>query len=702
MLTKELKDKDHIKQVYQKTKNNKRELLNLKARDVIDLIIPPVDINRRNACERDLKLFLQTYFPNLFYKTFSNDHLKIISNIQSCVLKGGLYCMAAPRGIGKSTITEASVVWALIYGHRKYIVPICASQTGAEEILENVKTILETNDLLDEDFSEVTRPIRALKGVSQSAKSQTCGGNPTKIEFGSKRLTLANICIKGEYTISSGSILYPKGIGSSFRGLGTQNYKGQRVRPDFVFLDDVQDEESAESPDQIKKLEKTIQAGVLGLAGVGKTIAAICTCTVLKKGDLADRMLDRTLYPQWSGERFSMLYSFPTNKELWDKYASILKNSIQFADNQNVDVMAEPNNFYLNNKKEMDEGANVAWEENKEDNEISALQHAMNLFYLRGEVVFSSEFQNKPISDLTADLKIEPKQIVKRINVYDRTIVPPDTLYTVCFTDINQDCLSYTIASINKDTDIRVIEYGKIKMTINDKEPEIVKTTKLISGLNQLEQTLKNKRINISRLGIDGGYMGMAVRRWIESKKTPYYLMTKGIASIKYRQTKGDLQHFNQAHLTESKILGRFVMFNSCYYREKELTALACDVAMPGSISLYNAPEENHYDYVNEITAETLVGKVQTAQGLLYSFAQRPGQRNDWQDSLIGCMVMFATLGIGVKVTNRLNESGITSNFNKPATPTTTPTTHKPTPPVQQKPKPLTPRRRPIVPIKHY
>ena len=56
--------------------------------------------------------------------------------------------------------------------------------------------------------------------------------------------------------------------------------------------------------------------------------------------------------------------------------------------------------FYLANRKAMDAGAEVSWEARFNHDEISALQHAMNLKF-QDETAFMSEYQNDPLPEDT-------------------------------------------------------------------------------------------------------------------------------------------------------------------------------------------------------------------------------------------------------------------------------------------------------------
>ena len=46
-------------------------------------------------CKTDLALFLKSFFPEAFPLSFSPGHLKIIKKIETAIIHGGLFVMAA-------------------------------------------------------------------------------------------------------------------------------------------------------------------------------------------------------------------------------------------------------------------------------------------------------------------------------------------------------------------------------------------------------------------------------------------------------------------------------------------------------------------------------------------------------------------------------------------------------------------------------
>ena len=89
----------------------------------------------------------------------------------------------------------------------------------------------------------------------------------------------------------------------SARGLKQKNTRGQNVRPDFVILDDPQDDESASTAHQVTKRLNVIKKSILKLAGHNKSLAVVMNATVIQREDLVDQLLDHNRNPAWQGER---------------------------------------------------------------------------------------------------------------------------------------------------------------------------------------------------------------------------------------------------------------------------------------------------------------------------------------------------------------------------------------------------------------
>jgi len=361
--------------------------LSLSGRDIGEL---PAVLNaeRKERAARDFRFFCEAYFPQTFHLPWSEDHLKVVAKIEQAVLEGGLFAMAMPRGSGKTSLCETACLWSLIYGHREFVALIGSDEEHAAGMLDSIKAELENNDRLLEDFPEVVFPIYSLEGIHQRTAGQLYQGKQTHIGWTAKEIVLPTIA----GSKASGAIIRVAGITGRIRGMKHKRSDGTAIRPSLVLIDDPQTDESASSPSQCATRERILAGAILGLAGPGRKIAGLMTLTVVRPEDMADRILDRDKHPQWQGERTRMVYSFPANEKLWQRYWQLRSEG-----QRTERGTGEATEFYRANREAMDEGAAIAWPERYNPDELSAIQHAMNLRYDHGEAAFWAEYQNEPL-----------------------------------------------------------------------------------------------------------------------------------------------------------------------------------------------------------------------------------------------------------------------------------------------------------------
>lgn len=298
------------------------------------------------------------------------------------------------RGSGKSSSAEAACVWATLYGHRDFVCLIGSDEGHAVDMLDAIKTELDGNDLLLEDFLEVVYPIRCLDGIANRCSGQLFNGERTHIGWTAKEIVLPTM----PDSRASGAIVKVAGITGRIRGMKHKQANGNTIRPSLVVIDDPQTDESARSLSQCATRESILAGAVLGLTGPGKKILGIMPCTVIRPGDMADNILDRDKHPEWNGERTKMIYSFPDDEKLWQRYAETRAESLRM--HGDIRLATE---FYIANREAMDAGAAIAWPERFNHDEVSAIQHAMNL-RLQDEAAFFAEYQNEPLPEATAAL----------------------------------------------------------------------------------------------------------------------------------------------------------------------------------------------------------------------------------------------------------------------------------------------------------
>ena len=343
-------------------------------------------------------------------------------------------------------------LWSALTGATSFVCLVAASSERAKDLLENIKIWIETNPLLAEDFPEVTFPVRALERIANRQKGQNYNGEPTRIEWASDRVVLPTI----EGSQSSGVVISCSGMkGSDIRGQNYARSDGQVARPDLVMVDDPQTTESAWSLSQSHRREAILAGDVLGMAGPGKKIAGLMACTVIRPGDMADRTLDREKHPEWQGERTKMVYSFPSNEKLWSRYTELRMESLR-SDGDG----SEATEFYRENRVAMDEGVVVAWAERYNDDEISAIQHAMNL-KLRDEAAFFAEYQNEPLpEDVGEDEQLTVDDIVQKLNGHKLGEIPIGCNHLTMFIDVHGKLLYYVITAWESDFTGYIVDYG--------------------------------------------------------------------------------------------------------------------------------------------------------------------------------------------------------------------------------------------------
>jgi len=404
-----------------------------------------VDAARRASCRDDLRRYLQTYESATFNLPFSPSHDLIIEHLQHIALKGGTQVLVAPRGSGKSSMTEAAGRWAILYGHRKWIVLISDNEEAAKEMLESCLSEFENNDLLYDDFPEACHPYRALEGESRKCNGQRLDGARTKMKLGAKTFRLPVI----DGSLCSGSRISCVGYGGRIRGLKQKMPDGSTERPDFVIIDDPAKDEQNTTEKRLKTLEK----GILGLGGPGKKIACAVLATVLERGDYADTLRDKRLHPEWRAISIQAMESMPERMDLWEQWHEI--DTECYGDDDH-----EPaHQFVRDNYDAMHEGASHYWPERVEPGDVSAVESAMRVYFNRREAFFC-ELQNDPeVSDAVALL--DAPMIMRRTSGLPAGIVPNDATHLTVGIDCHANALYYVVTAWNvEDFSGWLVRYG--------------------------------------------------------------------------------------------------------------------------------------------------------------------------------------------------------------------------------------------------
>ncbi len=630
-----------------------------------------VNPERRAAAESNFKKFCETYFPEVFYLPWSPDHDKVIEKIEKAVTTGGLFAVAMPRASGKTSAMQMACLWSALIGAAPFVTLIAASADRAKDLLENIKVWLETNPRLAEDFPEVCFPIKALERITNRQKGQKYKGEPTRIEWAADKIVLPTI----PNSNASGVVISCSGMkGSDIRGQNHARADGQVVRPALVMVDDPQTTESAWSPSQSQRREAILAGDVLGMAGPGKKIAGLMACTVIRPADMADNILDRDKHPEWQGERTKMIYSFPTNEKLWAKYAEIRSDSLR-----NDGDGSEATEFYREHREAMDVGSCVAWPERHNEDEISALQHAMNL-KLRDEAAFFAEYQNEPIVETQGEEMLTAEEVAAKTNGYAKGTIPLGCNHLTMFIDVQQKALFWTICGFEDNFTGYVIDYGTwpdqrrgyftlrdIRKTIQQAkhgtglEGAIYHSLEKLCGetLQRIYRREDGADMRIDRCLIDAN--------WGQSTDVVYqfcrqssfagivlpshgkYVGASSMPFSEYKRKRGDRvgHHWRIPNISGRRQV-RHVLIDTNYWKSFVHARLAVAMGDTGCLSMYGRDEKTHRLMAEHITAEFRI-KTMAHDRLVDEWklrATRPD--NHWLDCIVGCMVAASIQGVNL------------------------------------------------------
>lgn len=655
-----------------------------------------VDPARREACRLDLLAFLIGYFPkSTGLSPFGIAHIAAIRRLQTAILDGGLFINVFPRGYAKTTISENAAIWALLYGHRKFIPIFGADANAACGNIDSIKTELAENELLYADFPEACHPIRALEGKPQRCASQTfIPGNVegfevaadakpelTRISWTADMIVLPTLMLPDGYSASSGCAIATRGIEGGARGMKYKRHDGIQQRPDFVMIDDPQTDASANSTTQSKKRLNVIQKSILRLGGHDKRMAVVVNATVIQPDDLIETMMDLSKFPAWQSQRIAMVNKFPDAHETqWlDKYATIRNTFDPDLVGDQQRAHRDATEFYRTNQAEMDAGAAVSWEEcfNRET-EISAIQHAYNILIDDGEEVFASECQNdpKPKSEGTGQ-QLVASEIVRRLNKVQRGVVPLACDKVTAFVDVQGEALFWiAVAWDSKSFAGHVVDYGvypdqptrqfelaKLRVKLSDvfkkgTHPEY--GARVFAGLEALKPKLTDRtwkredgaELATSRVLIDYGYEPSADAVFTfcrQSRGVAIPSKGKGIGAKRapFDQWKKREGETHGRGWKISPTQGRLVaLFETNFWKSFVRDALFAPLLSKTALYLYGEDPKHHSLIAEHFAVEKYT--TVSAEGRTIDEWENPSNWFDqhWWDGIVGAAVAASMVGV--------------------------------------------------------
>jgi hypothetical protein len=645
--------------------------------------LPPcADPGRRHASGQSLLEFLTVYFP---YSTglspLGSDQIAAIERVEVALLEGGWTANIMPRGFIKSTLSENSLLWAMLYGYHKYGLFFAGTAALATSGILSIKRELVTNELLLEDFPEACIPFIKLEGKAQRTQSQTYQGKLTNLIAKGDTIRLAMI---PGYPCA-GAIIEAYGLLAPPRGARYKNEKGENVRPGIAICDDPQTDDSAKSVTQTDSRMRYIRNSISMMGAHGKELSIIVNATIIQDGDLADQISDPTASDGWQSVRSQMVKKMPAALDThWlMKYADIRRQYDRDDPRGRIKAKEASTEYLRQNYDVMHAGAEVSWENiGLERTEISALQHAMNILIDKGPDTFYAECQNKPVrATSVSSLELTVENLKDRFSGYEHRVVPIDTSFLVFGCDVHDNLIYYTVAAVQNDFTGRVIDYGvwpeqptayislrsaKNPLSKHYSESSIERAIEL--GVEDLVhrlltsdwQTPNGDIVGISCGLVDSGYKPVevrnAIRRLLPASRVVLSSRGVGIGPTKTPMEEYDTSpkkvikagpdpHRPNWVLPTSERDGELfhVLFDANFWK----TTLAARLSQAPRVAkweLFGNRFTNHEQYLKHLTSE--YPNQVTANGRTVNVWETfPNQPNHWWDTTVLCAVAASMCG---------------------------------------------------------
>lgn len=211
----------------------------------------------------------ETLFAHRHPHTSPAAHAQVITAFHSTHPR---VVVEAFRGFAKSTTGEETIIVAAALGEVHNVLIIGASYERACERLESIGHEVETNETLEQVFGQ-------LRGSTTWTESR-------KI-------------------LSTGVVLQAKGAGQSLRGV-----KHHELRPDFVLIDDLEDEESTRTPTARQEMLRWLYKTLIPALAQGARIRFIGN-----RLDPEAVIVKISKDPVWQHFRFPIMYQDPATAE---------------------------------------------------------------------------------------------------------------------------------------------------------------------------------------------------------------------------------------------------------------------------------------------------------------------------------------------------------------------------------------------------
>ncbi|MBI5866670.1 MAG: hypothetical protein HZB38_19570 [Planctomycetes bacterium] len=210
--------------------------------------------------------------------------------------KGRLLACVAPRGHAKSTcVSFAYPLYSICEKQHRNIVIVSHEASLATQFVRDIRSELETNDALLDEYGDLTRDGDAVESKPKSAKGKKTA--PPKRRTRGK-------WAEAIFTAASGVTVQAKGAGAAFRGM-----RVGANRPDLIICDDIEKDDRVASAEGRRKLEHWLRRVVMPALAPGGKLVVIGS--ILHFDSLLAGLADRGRWPRWDYRVYRALEAEP-------------------------------------------------------------------------------------------------------------------------------------------------------------------------------------------------------------------------------------------------------------------------------------------------------------------------------------------------------------------------------------------------------
>ena len=574
---------------------------------------------------------------------------RFVRALQEKILRGGLKHVRWPRGKGKTTWVKIAIIWAGLYGHKTFMVVVEKVKGMAHVVVDEVWKRIHLSPRISADFPEFAVPMHDVMLSPQRMRVQTCNGKPTYMKQDVSRFHYYKLPTVDGYP-NTGAIIAYRGADQALRGINIDS-----ARPDFYFIDDPQTEDDARNPATVAKIEKEITSAVLGSGELSERISAVMASTPIEPNDVSETFADPQKHPEWETETERLVVSFGPKAEM----SAHLKRLA-------VDIHSA-HAYYLEHRAEIEAGVEMMDDGDYNPlTECSAYEHALYMLFTMKATSFYAEMQMIP-SKAQGIYKITAKLVRERVNGVPFGVVPRECGHGVlAFVDVNASAgLRWEIAAFGARRVVATLAYGQYPAEGQRLYPEGLPQSAvpgyLAPAIREVARRIMaitladadGQPVKVDGICFDGGWMTETVASTVAELNAGglVSVWSKGFSSRDYSVNHHEkaasgkidgLKAAEECHLWATSN-GKFLAFNSDYWKEVSQTSYLAEPLAPSSSSFYGDDPTVHIDFAQEVCNEELQAKEKsTRYGSIWTWKKSKGLPNHYGDVHAGVMVYGA------------------------------------------------------------